>query len=71
MKYREAEARMVIKDWKYILLKGSTIVSTEASAAKDPLRAKRKFFLEGVLVSAVDDDKTWRVNQNLEFNSAA
>ena len=70
MKYREAEARMVIKDWKYILLKGSTIVSTEASAAKDPLRAKRKFFLEGGLVSAVDD-KTWRVNQNLEFNSAA
>ena len=70
MKYRDAEARMVIKDGKYILLQGSTAVSKEAPAAKDPLRAKRKFFFDGGLVSVVDE-KTWLINQNLEFDSAS
>lgn len=70
MKYRDAEAKMVIKEGKYILLQGSTAVSKEAPAARDPLRAKRKFFIDGGLMSVVDD-KTWIVNQNLEFDSAS
>ena len=70
MKYREAEAKMVIKDGKYVLLKGSTVVSKEVPAAREPLIAKRKFFLDGGLVSIVDD-KIWTVNQNLEFDSAS
>ena len=70
MKYRDAEAKMVIKEGKYILLQGSTAVSKEAPAARDPLKAKRKFFIDGGLMSVVDD-KTWIVNQNLEFDSAS
>ena len=70
MKYKDAEAKMVIKDGKYILLKGSSIVAKETQAAKEPVRVKRKFFLDGGLVSVVDD-KTWIVNQNLEFDSAS
>ena len=70
MKYKDAEAKMVIKDGKYILLKDSTIVAKETPAAKEPVKVKRKFFLDGGLVSVVDD-KTWIVNQNLEFDSAS
>ena len=70
MKYKDAEAKMVIKDGKYILVQGSTVVSKEAPAAKEPIKVKRKFFLNAGLASVIDD-KTWIINQNLEFDSAS
>ena len=70
MQYKDAEARMAISDGKYVQLKGSTVVAKKAPAAKDPLRSKRKFYLDNGLISAIDE-KGWFVNENLEFDSAS
>ena len=70
MQYKGADARMIISEGKYVLLKGSTLVAKEAPAAKDSLRAKRKFYLDGAMISAVDE-KIWLVNENLDFDSAS
>ena len=70
MLYKQAKAHMVICEGKYVLLKGSTLIATEAAAAMEPLRAKRKLLMDGGLVSTVDE-KILIVNENVEFDSAS
>lgn len=70
MKYKSAEAMMIIANGRYVLLKGSTVVVKEANAAKEALRLKRKSFLENNILSVIDD-KLMILNENLEFDSAS
>lgn len=70
MKHKNVEARMVISNGKYVLLKGSTVVAKETSAAAQALKLKRKNYLENGILSEIEGDKLI-VNENLEFDSAS
>lgn len=68
MKYRNAEARMIIEDGKYILLKGSNVVENETDSINGAIRKKRRSYLEkGILVK--DSTGNLLLTENLEFNS--
>ena len=70
MKYKTAEAKMLISNGKYILLKGSTVIRKEANAARQPLIEKRKKLIEKNLISIIDD-QLMLVKDNLEFDSSS
>lgn len=70
MKYKNAEAQMVIKDGKYLLLKGSKVIETETNSITGTLRNKRKSYLENGILEKTDSGLLV-LNENLEFDSAS
>lgn len=69
MKYKGAEAKMIVRQGKYILLKESTAVKDEAPAARDDVRSRRKKLIEdGKLV---EQNGFYRVQEDMEFNSSS
>lgn len=70
MKYKDAEARMIIEDGKYILLQGSKVIENETDSINGAIRKKRRSYLEkGILIK--DSTGILLLTENLEFNSAS
>lgn len=69
MKYKNAEAKMIVRQGKYALLKGSTAVKMEAPAARDDLRNRRiQLINDGFLI---EQNGYFLVNEDIEFSSSS
>ncbi len=70
MKYKNAEAKMIIEDGKYILLKGSKVVENETDSINGSIKNKRRsYFEKGILKK--ESAGNLLLTENLEFNSAS
>lgn len=68
MTYNNAEAKMAIRDGKYVLLSGSTINKKEVNAVPKSVKEMRRKMLDNNWIEPLND-KLMQVNQNFEFNS--
>ena len=70
MSVKDAVAKMVIKNGKYVLLKNSLLASKESSKAKPYVKKLRQEIMNNGLVSVHTDD-LWIAIDNIEFTSAS
>ncbi len=70
MSVKNAMAKMVIKNGKYVLLKDSMLVSKESNKAKSYIKKLRQDLMDKGLVSVYTDD-LWIAVDNIEFSSAS
>lgn len=68
MTYNNAEAKMAIRDGKYVLLSGSTINKKEVNAVPKSVKEMRRKMLDNNWIEPLND-KLMQVNQDFEFNS--
>lgn len=69
-KVKKADAKMIIKNGKYILLKGSTVQSAVSSRAKQNIKKLReKLINDGLIVPHTEE--LYIAANNIEFNSAS
>ena len=70
MSVKDAVAKMVIKNGKYVLLKNSLLAPKESSKAKPYVKKLRQEIMNNGLVSVHTDD-LWIAIDNIEFTSAS
>ena len=70
MSVKDAVAKMVIKNGKYVLLKNSLLAPKESSKAKPYVKKVRQEIMNNGLVSVHTDD-LWIAIDNIEFTSAS
>lgn len=70
LKVKKANGRMVIKNGKYILLKGSTLQKKYGTRAKDSIKKSRQQLIDNGFISDYNEDLLI-TNEDIEFTSAS